>query len=230
MYLLQTRLCACSECDEFPWTARLRHLPNRGKRCTPIHWNILCLKYISTDILVIATLIYWIPVYSYVFICFASLQTQRSSSRSSFRRCFAWSRCSSSGKTLSHPLLNILSYLAVWIWVKEILCFFCLFFSFLDRDKKHLRAPTPSRSFWKKNKWDRCPPCNSCWTHPVCRVTSSLKRWACAPLKRGGKKGPSGFFSKCSSVQWCNPTVASPVFPSDAVLSHGSDAKVWEQV
>lgn len=40
----------------------------------------------------------------------------------------------------------------------------------------------------------------------------------------------SSDLSSCSSVQSCNPNIAFPVCPLDAVLSDGSDAKVWKQV
>lgn len=117
----------------------------------------------------------------HALICIASLQTQRSSWQSSFRRYFAWSHCLSSGISLSHPVLMINA--TIWLfWVDA-----CLILT--DREEKHLRVLTPSRSFWKRSRLDKCPLSNSCWTHPSCHVISSLKRWVllCSVNLRKGK-------------------------------------------
>lgn len=103
---------------------------------------------------------------------------------------------------------------------------FFKFCYFLDQEGKDLRVPILSRSFWKKNRSDRFPQSSSCWTHPVCQVTSSLKRWAHAPPLESSLN----VFIKFLSLQSRNPNVAFAVHPTDAVPSNGSHATVRKQV
>lgn len=69
-----------------------------------------------------------------------------------------------------------------------------LLFFILDRDRKHPRVRTHSRSFWKKSRWGKCPVSNSCWIRPACRGTSNLKRWGHVLSLKEGPLGLTTFF------------------------------------
>lgn len=42
---------------------------------------------------------------------------------------------------------------------------------------RHVRMPTPSRSSWRRSRWNRHPLSSNCWRPPSCHVTLSLRRW-----------------------------------------------------
>lgn len=85
-----------------------------------------------------------------------------------------------------------------------------------DRNEKRPRMSTPSRSFWRRSRWDIYPRSNSWWTRPACQVTLNLKRWVLLLLEA----------RVSSSVQ----SLILFLCPSDAVLSNSSDAEVWKQI
>lgn len=167
-YILQTRLCACGECDEFPQTAWVRHVSNRRKRCVP-HIKRALFKMHSKGIKTQLGQHSTVSILSDPF----SLQTQRSSSQSCSRRCSAWSRCWSSGAILRRSLQNsVQSGSSYDVWLNRFPA---------DRKRKYLRVPTPSRSSWRRSRWGGCPPSSSCWIRLVCQESSSLKRWVHCP-------------------------------------------------